>query len=406
MAKYDDNDGVWRTIGGRRVFIKKGQSMSDAMKESGKFKAANKTDDTKENVENREKNLRKSNKDDEQFEVGDLKRKALERLPKEDIDSHEGDLYIKKTKESEALINNMKNKDNGMLSTFKDQQTGETWYDIPFANMEDDLQSNDKHAGWELYSDDPHRYDDEISSREARREKYKATKHIGFGDYNDDDIPVYKNDIDYTGNFSNANLKNMTDDDLIKALNVQSEEYKKATNEKLGDQRTRNGRMDKIFNTQKVQQYEAGMNKLNEEINKRDLPRYNIYDKKNPDVILVSSPTKELAEKQIQDMYRTDMKLKKTYNWQDAPQYDFRVGKVDEYLNERDDYKQNAKNDYKLSTYEKEMIKATNEKDEQMRNKAIGQRYSGTIDYLKQSTNLGTDEIMKIIKKMIEESNK
>ena len=36
--KYDDADGVWRTIGGRRVFIRNGQSLSDAMKESGKFK--------------------------------------------------------------------------------------------------------------------------------------------------------------------------------------------------------------------------------------------------------------------------------------------------------------------------------------------------------------------------------
>lgn len=31
-------NGVWRTIGGRRVFIRTGQSLSDAMKESGKFK--------------------------------------------------------------------------------------------------------------------------------------------------------------------------------------------------------------------------------------------------------------------------------------------------------------------------------------------------------------------------------
>lgn len=30
-------DGVWRTIGGRRVFIKSGQSLDDAMRESGKF---------------------------------------------------------------------------------------------------------------------------------------------------------------------------------------------------------------------------------------------------------------------------------------------------------------------------------------------------------------------------------
>jgi len=45
MAKkydFDEEDGVWRTIGGRRVFIKNGQSLSDAMKESGKFKSAKK----------------------------------------------------------------------------------------------------------------------------------------------------------------------------------------------------------------------------------------------------------------------------------------------------------------------------------------------------------------------------
>lgn len=37
MAKYDEKDGVWRTIGGRRVFIRDGQSLASAMKESGKF---------------------------------------------------------------------------------------------------------------------------------------------------------------------------------------------------------------------------------------------------------------------------------------------------------------------------------------------------------------------------------
>lgn len=34
--------GVWRTIGGRRVFIKEGQDLASAMKESGKFKSASK----------------------------------------------------------------------------------------------------------------------------------------------------------------------------------------------------------------------------------------------------------------------------------------------------------------------------------------------------------------------------
>lgn len=48
-------DGVWRTIGGRRVFIKKGQSVSSAMKESGKFNKANKT--KKEREAEFEKNI-------------------------------------------------------------------------------------------------------------------------------------------------------------------------------------------------------------------------------------------------------------------------------------------------------------------------------------------------------------
>lgn len=34
---FVEENGVWRTIGGRRVFIKEGQSLSEAMKESGKF---------------------------------------------------------------------------------------------------------------------------------------------------------------------------------------------------------------------------------------------------------------------------------------------------------------------------------------------------------------------------------
>ena len=29
--------GIWRTVGGRRIFIRGGQSLNEAMKESGKF---------------------------------------------------------------------------------------------------------------------------------------------------------------------------------------------------------------------------------------------------------------------------------------------------------------------------------------------------------------------------------
>lgn len=43
MASNDMN-GVWRTVGGRRIFIRTGQGLSDAMKESGKFGSSKKTE--------------------------------------------------------------------------------------------------------------------------------------------------------------------------------------------------------------------------------------------------------------------------------------------------------------------------------------------------------------------------
>lgn len=40
--KFEDDQGVWRTIAGRKVFIREGQSLSTAMKQSGKFKSGKK----------------------------------------------------------------------------------------------------------------------------------------------------------------------------------------------------------------------------------------------------------------------------------------------------------------------------------------------------------------------------
>lgn len=208
---------------------------------------------------------------------------------------------------------------------------GTTLRPVKIANKE----SDDKHAGWELYSDDPHRYDDTIKSAQARKEKFKAddefkkSHHMGWGNYNKDGVPVYNNDIDYKGDFGLANLETLSNDDLTKALNVQSEEYHKASNESVGDGRTRNGKMNQIFKGAKVNQYERGMNKINEEMSKRDMPRYNIYNEKNG-MLLVSSPTKEMADKQIQEMIKSDLALQKEYNWKDLPKYVTRVQNKEE----------------------------------------------------------------------------
>lgn len=54
----DDIDGVWRTVGGRRIFIKDGQDLATAMRESGKF--SNKETEKKETNAVENKRIRKA----------------------------------------------------------------------------------------------------------------------------------------------------------------------------------------------------------------------------------------------------------------------------------------------------------------------------------------------------------
>ena len=147
------------------------------------------------------------------------------------------------------------------------------------------------------------------------------TQRQGFGWANKDGIPVYNGKIDYTGDFTGANLSRMSDKQLREAIDKQSDLYIEAINEKLGDQRTRNGRMDKIFNEAKKSRHEGSMKALNEEMEKRNLARYNVYSKDNKKVILVSSPTKKIAERQLGEMARVDRSLQREYGWNKLPEY-------------------------------------------------------------------------------------
>ena len=78
----------------------------------------------------------------EKFEVSELKRIAHRVLPAKDIDEHDGDLYIRKSDKSTELLKHMLNANNGLISTFTSNlEDGDVWYDIPFANWEDDYKN-------------------------------------------------------------------------------------------------------------------------------------------------------------------------------------------------------------------------------------------------------------------------
>ena len=79
--------------------------------------------------------------DTNEVTAGNIKQKAQEILPAEDIETHDGDLYLKVSDKSTELVNKMKDKDSGLLKKFKSEKDGQMWYDIPFANMEDDYKN-------------------------------------------------------------------------------------------------------------------------------------------------------------------------------------------------------------------------------------------------------------------------
>lgn len=92
-------DGVWRTIAGRRVFIKEGQSLSDAMKNSGKFKTQ------KNDIQSKLKKQFEKNSYEEYIEK--LKDKNVE-VDKEFIDKFDKELGKEQLKAINDIIDNDK----------------------------------------------------------------------------------------------------------------------------------------------------------------------------------------------------------------------------------------------------------------------------------------------------------
>ena len=128
--------------------------------------------------------------------------------------------------------------------------------------------------------DKPYQVNEKKSTNEtmnnAIREKagskyYEGTKRWGFGYANDDNIPVYQNKIDYSGDFTHANLSKVSDDDLVKIANKQNELYNEATGRQVGDRRTYNGKKDQIFKDTETLRYGNGLDVVSKEMEQRGL---------------------------------------------------------------------------------------------------------------------------------------
>ena len=184
--------------------------------------------------------------DNKQFEVSELKQKALERLPKEDIDTHDSDLYIKKTKESEALISNMKDKDSGLLTTFKDQNTGETWYEVPFANMSDDFK--EKQSNNDYTQDTAKERISYNTARDLLNQLNNEGSDFTFGEI---EVDKYNKDFKEDGNIKTEVSVFMPDDRgyVSRELNIpiDKNETRASLEEKLRDWQDRHNSPDSFY---------------------------------------------------------------------------------------------------------------------------------------------------------------
>lgn len=109
-----EENGVWRTVGGRRIFIKEGQDLASAMKDSGKFSKKEKNDKElkREKLRNldeysRGKLIEKLTKEEQEeyWHLNDERKKANKHGNKEKAEEL-------KRKREDMLINKMEEKEN------------------------------------------------------------------------------------------------------------------------------------------------------------------------------------------------------------------------------------------------------------------------------------------------------
>lgn len=117
-----DLGGVWRTVGGRRIFIKDGEDLATAMKNSGKFKKneiKNEKDDkkakTKLTDEEKEEEIRKLQEEFEKTSLFDPKKAELRdkiNMLEEDFEGTLEEYRAKKEADKQARIKSREEKEN------------------------------------------------------------------------------------------------------------------------------------------------------------------------------------------------------------------------------------------------------------------------------------------------------
>lgn len=189
-----NEDGIWRTVGGRRIFIKTGQSLSEAMIESGKFKKNKKEDEIETETETKTNNpiITQEEKTQKMIEIQEESRKLEQQRDEENEKLKqlysEGKIDGDKYDEEWLKINDGyrdKLYELGFTSTY-DEKTGNYMMvekDDIFYDKDKDYLTKAETTNTDIYTD------------QEKESLYKYTTSYGNGSYNQVNPHLYGENV-------------------------------------------------------------------------------------------------------------------------------------------------------------------------------------------------------------------
>ncbi len=376
--KKEELDGVWRTIGGRRVFIRKGQDLSSAMKESGKFK-------TKMN-EKAVKGVREE----------DLKDQYIESL--NNVSKMEYNGEITRDEYDEAIKNiNKEYKKRKMGDKFYTREDGTKEYDpykgTPYEKKYDSMDEviKDPESAFNKYIDSKMPKESGVRTLDGSYEKDNKGRVVTQKEYEDfrqayRDGKISKED--YKNDNYGALKKDEEIESSIKSLYIYKDEKGMGSLEKDPLKRY----YDK-YGKENVDRVWKQMDKKYDVIKGTSIDteglRYNNLiekDKYNPEAI---------------QKYKNATKRAWENYYGDSRKYNEEVGRA------REEFERSKKSDYDhFAGWELysddpnrygDIVRKYNERN------ALKDRYQGTYNYLQSTTNMSGAEILELLKKIDED---
>lgn len=423
--RFDISEGVWRTIGGRRVFIKTGVSLSQAMKDSGKFKKKGYTNEDYQKQEGKiselkkiereyDNNYRNNNVDDgfqqekeylyDEIREAQNKYREMEKNPyverkygvnKQELSNLKGinkqqefnrDDFNKWVNENSDENIRKYEKDTGKDALYNSGDLTKDFSDYEYKLYKRAKENPDSIDPMTENSTDWEALDKKYGSRyKKERDSYESK--------------VFGSDVAK----ADKQMKDLFGEDF----KYDEEKDNRTQKELLEDRKRFEAKMAKNYNDKEAKEFDEKYQRRMHELVKEQDEREKTNDDQIAETAYKQSvgDKKEFLRKMRQDYGWDNEDAKAQYNkLRDENYQDYMSGKKDwnEYEKGIKDAKEHFEN------FDKKATNISNptygdDVDKIMSRYSAGtlkSRYKGTVEYLQQTTNMSGAEILELLKKI------